>query len=33
MLDHLIAVETLVTGAHGDDRRAAATAKKRKPRA
>jgi hypothetical protein len=32
MLDHLIAVETLVTGVHADDRRAAPAARKRKPR-
>jgi hypothetical protein len=31
MLDHLIAVETLVTGAHAEDRNAAAAARKRKP--
>ena len=32
MLDHLIAVETLVTGAHADDRSATPAARKRKPR-
>jgi hypothetical protein len=32
MLDHLIAVETLVTGAHSDDRSAAPVARKKKPR-
>ena len=32
MLDHLIAVETLVTGAHTDDRSAAPAARKKKPR-
>jgi GntR family transcriptional repressor for pyruvate dehydrogenase complex len=32
MLDHLIAVETLVTGAHADDRTATTAARKRKSR-
>ncbi|HKW95797.1 MAG TPA: FadR/GntR family transcriptional regulator [Methylomirabilota bacterium] len=32
MLDHLIAVETLVTGAHQEDPTASQTARKRKPR-
>jgi hypothetical protein len=32
MLDHLIAVETLVTGAHADERSATTAARKRKPR-
>jgi len=32
MLDHLIAVESLVTGAHADDRSGTPAARKRKPR-
>jgi hypothetical protein len=32
MLDHLIAVETLVTGARADDRSATPVARRRKPR-
>jgi hypothetical protein len=32
MLDHLIAVETLVTGAHAEDRRARSAARRGKSR-